>query len=217
MNIDKAKGLIVEACHHFKNMGYLAAADGNISHRLDRDRILMTPSGMNKQFISGEQISMLDTAGMPISGTPSSEKLVHLAIYDKIADAKWVIHAHPPYSIAWSLNQDNATEMVIDALPEVILGVGRIPIVPYFLPGGIELSEAIAKEAVQHKALIMRRHGVLAWGEDWEEAVNGIERVEHAAKIICLAMQIGGFSTLSSRELAAVKDKRSRNAQNRTL
>src|SRR3990172_70239 len=94
---------------HQKN--FVAAGDGNISARLGRDRLLITPSGFSKGFLDPEQLLIIDLNGdklSPMFGkwrdlVPSSESRLHLECYRQRADVQAVIHAHPPMTIACTL------------------------------------------------------------------------------------------------------------------
>lgn len=206
--MNKNKEKLVEIGQHFKKIGYLAAADGNFSTRIDDQRILITPSGRNKDFLTQETIAMMDISGTAISGTPSSESRMHIEIYRKHERAKWVFHTHPPYATAWSLCHPEADELPLSALPEVALGIGSAPIVKYATPGSSHLAESLSEASLKSKAIVMQRHGVVAWGETWEETINAVERIEHAAKILCIAQSIGGYTSIDDADMMVIKEKR---------
>ena len=91
---------LCDACRHLHARNLLAAADGNISLRFSDERIAMTPAGVNKQALRPEQLTFLRLDGTLLSGNPSSERAMHLAVYRLCAEARAVIHAHPPTAIA---------------------------------------------------------------------------------------------------------------------
>ena len=188
----------------------LAAADGNVSVRLDESTVLMTPSGVSKAFMKpGEMLRMgLDGTVRETDRQPSSERLMHLAIYQKCAAARAVVHAHPPVATAWSIAHPQLSELPCDAMSELILAVGRVPIVPYARPGTAQMGEALAKFLPECRVLILARHGAIAWGETLEEALFGIERLEHAATILSAAHQLGGVTALPAAEVEALRQLR---------
>ena len=61
-----------------------------------------------------------------------------------------------------------------------------------------------------HRLLLLARHGALAWGESMEEAVNGIERVEHSALILKIADELGGTTPVPPLELEELRALRAR-------
>ena len=209
MNVSQIKSEICRIGRLLHERGYIAAADGNISYKLDDNRVLITSSGKHKAFLDENMISMVDLTGERISGSPSSETAVHVAIYRETSMARAVIHAHPPHCIAWSIAHPNDRELPLDAMPEVLLGIGKAPIVAYQTPGSPHLAENIARFAETNRVLIMARHGVIAWGENLMEAYMGIERVEHAAKVLTLAQNLGEISSLTSAEITRLGKIRS--------
>lgn len=200
---------LCEACRRLHGQNLLAAGDGNLSARLADGRIAMTPSGVAKAWLQPEAFAYLALDGTILSGQPSSERLMHLAIYRACPEAHVVVHAHPPTAIAWTVARPDLLELPADVLPEVILGAGSIPIVPYARPGTVALAEAFQPFLPAHRLLLMARHGAVCWGEDAAEATGGIERLEHVAKILKAAVELGGLSSLPSAEIEALRALRS--------
>jgi len=196
---------LCEACRRLHERNLLAAGDGNLSARLPDGRIAMTPTGVAKAWIRPRDFAFLGPEGAVLKGHPSSERLMHLAIYAACPEAKVVVHAHPPTAIAWTLARPDLKAMPSEALPEVILGAGQIPIAPYARPGTAELGEALKPFLPAHRLIVLARHGALCWGEDAAEAAGGIERLEHVAQILKAAVELGGLSPLDDAELAALK------------
>jgi len=193
---------------HQKNM--LAAADGNISYRVDEDIILITPSGMAKAYMCPEDMALMRLDGHILEGKPSSEKLMHLEIYRRCPEAKAVIHAHPQTAIAWSIAQPDLAFLPSHALSEVILSCGDIPFVPFARPGTQAMGDNLSSYLPQYRALILSRHGALTWGESLEEAWRGMERIEHSAEILWKAHTLGGLTFLPDEEIAALRTIRQR-------
>jgi L-fuculose-phosphate aldolase len=201
---------IREACAHLHARGLIAAADGNVSVRLPDDTVLLTPAGVNKARLAPGSLARVALDGRILEGRPSTERAMHLAVYRASADARVVIHAHPPTATAWTLARPELTELPTDALPELLLAAGRVPVVPYARPGTEEMGAVLLPFLPAHRLLLMSRHGALAWGESMEEAVNGIERVEHSALILKAAEELGGSTPLPPLELEELRVQRAR-------
>ncbi len=200
---------IVASCRRLYDRNCLASADGNISVRLSDQRILITPSGIAKAFMRPDQMAVIDLEGRVLDGEPSGERLMHLAIYRQCPQAKAVVHAHPPHAIAWSVVEPKLEELPSDVLSEVILATGRIPMVPYARPTTAAMGENLLPFLPRHRALILERHGAVAWGESLTEATNGLERLEHSAQILWLAKTLGPLRNLPEDEVHALKQMRS--------
>jgi L-fuculose-phosphate aldolase len=201
---------LLDACRRLHAGGLLAASDGNLSARLPDGRIVMTPSGVPKATLRLEDLTYLGPDGAILSGPPSSERSMHLAIYQSVPGAKAIVHAHPPTAIAWSLARPDLKELPSDGLPEVILAAGRIPIVPMAIPGTETMGANLLPFLPEHRLLILARHGGLCWGEHMAEAAGGMERLEQVAVILWKAETLGGAKPLSSTEIAELRALRAK-------
>ena len=193
---------------HDKNM--LAACDGNISYRFDDSTILITPSGKPKFLLEEKDIAVIDIDGKVIEGKPSSEMLMHLEVYKMRADAKAVIHAHPPTAVAYSIAHPDAEEVPGKSFSELILAVGKLPIVPFQMPGSLEIGTALHPYIKDSKVMVLARHGAISFGEDLIEAYNGMERLEHSCEILLKAESFGAVTELDEQaidELYAMRKK----------
>ena len=205
---------IIEATQRLYHRNLLAAADGNISYRVSDTHILMTPAGVSKAFIAPEDLALITLDNRVVSGNPSSERLMHLGIYQKCSAATCIVHAHPPTAIAWSIARPHLKELPSACFSELILGVGSIPVVPYARPGTVEMSNVILPFIPEHSVMILARHGAIAWASSVEEATNGIERLEHTAEILWKAELLGGITYLPVEEIEYLRSKRKQMCEN---
>jgi len=209
-NITEIKDQIVQVCQRLNQKNLLAAADGNVSYRISDRLILITPTALNKAFITPEDIAGITLENEIKFGKPSGERLMHLEVYKRCPQAKAIVHAHPPTAIAWSLARPHLKELPFESLPEVILAVGNIPIIPYARPGTREMGLNLANVLPHSRVMILSRHGGLSWGEDLMEAYNGMERLEHSALILKMAHEMAQMQTathlpqLPDEELSAL-------------
>jgi len=193
---------------HHKNM--LAACDGNISYRYDDKTILITPTGKPKFLLVEDDIAVIDIDGNAIKGKPSSEMFMHLEVYMMRADVRAVIHAHPPTAVAYSIAHPAAEEIPGKSFSELILAVGKLPIVPFQMPGSMEMGTALHPFIKNHKVMVLARHGALSFGENLIEAYNGMERLEHSCEILLKAESFGAVTELDEQtidELHAMRKK----------
>ena len=185
--------------------GYVDGASGNISARLDSERILTTPSGLAKGFMSPDQIIAVDMNGNRVDPTnttnqhlrPTSEIVMHLECYRQRPDIQGVIHAHPTTSIALTISGHNFAECLI---PEMVMLLGIVPILPYSSPASDESREAIATAIRQHDVLMLSYHGSLTVAKSLWDAYLRLENLEHGAKIIFMVQQLGGAKNRLSSE-----------------
>lgn len=208
MDRNTAAQKIVEICKRLHNRNLLAACDGNVSVRLSDNTILITPTAMNKGFISTKDLAVITLDNKVLEGNPSGERLMHLEVFKKCPKAVAVVHAHPPTAIAWTVAKPELTELPNDCLSEIILAVGTIPIAPYARPGTINMGEVLHPYLPQSRVMLLARHGALSWGESIEEAYDGMERLEHSAQILKSAVELGGIHPLPKEEITILKQMR---------
>lgn len=189
--------------------GWVAANDGNISVRLDEKRVLATPTGVSKGMMSPDDLIVCDMQGNKLEGPRerTSEILMHMTIYGMRPDIKAVVHSHPPVSTGFAV-AGRALNMAL--LPEVIVGLGCIPLAGYGLPGTPELSAALAPYIPTYDALLMANHGAVAYADDLYKAFFKMETVEHSARITLVAELLGGAKPLPRAEVDKLFDSRSR-------
>src|SRR5262245_23971765 len=89
---------IVEAGRRLYARAFVASNDGNISARLDEQRLITTPKSVSKGFMTPDMMVIVDYAGKKLAGDrdASSELPMHLEIYRNRPDISAVVHAHPP-------------------------------------------------------------------------------------------------------------------------
>ncbi len=184
-------------------LGFAPATDGNISARLGPHALLVTPAGREKGGLSPEELLVVDLEGTVVGGAgrPSTETPMHLLCYRRRGDVGGVVHAHPPVATAFA-----AAGVPLDApvMPEIVLTVGAIPLVPYATPGTEELARALEPWVDGHDAFLLASHGVLTLGRDVREALHRMERVEHLAKVTLAARLLGGPRPLTDAQVVSL-------------
>jgi L-fuculose-phosphate aldolase len=194
MDESTARKLICEIGNLLYERSYVVAADGNVSIRLDENRVLATPTMTCKGRMSEDSLAVTDMEGRALSDKKASSELaMHLLIYKMRPDIKAVCHAHPPHGTAFAV-----AGLAIDKpiLSEVILTLGCVPLTDYGTPSTDELTEAMKPFVKHHNALLMANHGAVAYGEDLWQAFDRLETLEHTAKIAILAKALGGANDL---------------------
>jgi L-fuculose-phosphate aldolase len=193
--------------------GYVAATDGNLSARLGTDRLLVTPSGLSKGFLSADDLVVMRLDGKGASqavyrgrgAKPSSEIAMHLEVYRLRPDVRAVVHAHPPLAVSFSIAGVSLARCV---LPEVVVTLGGIPTAEYATPGTDEVPGSIRQAVQDSDALLLAHHGSLTLGGTLWEAYLRLEKVEHTAQITLAAQQLGGVKTLSPEAVEKLTDMR---------
>lgn len=185
--------------------GYVAANDGNLSMKVEPDRLLVTPSGVSKGRLTPDMLLVTDLEGNMLEGNrhPSSETKMHLAVYRGRPDVGAVVHAHPPVSTAFAVCRRG---METPYLSELVTGLGAVPCTPSFaMLSTDEVPRSVEPYLADHCAVLLANHGALTWGEDLWEAFDRMETVEHTAKILLNARLMGDPVALTQEETAELR------------
>ncbi|HZI42251.1 MAG TPA: class II aldolase/adducin family protein [Gemmatimonadaceae bacterium] len=190
---------VVRVCRRLYERGLIAGGEGNVSARLDDGSILVTPSGASKIDVAEDDLVVVDRAGKRVAGSarPSSELGVHLRIYQRRQDVGAVVHAHPPCATAFAVAGE---DLMAPVLPEILVQIGGVPLVPYATPGSPALADAIEPFLQLHDAFLMANHGATSYGSTLSIAHQRMESLEHAARILFSARALGRVATLTEDE-----------------
>lgn len=167
--------------------GLTIGSSGNISVRL-ADGWLMTPTGSSMGNLDPNEISKLDLKGKLISGkSPTKESFLHIAMYDERPDSGAVVHLHSTHSVAVSCLAGIDKKNVLPPITAYyVMKIGKLPLVPYFPPGDINLAKAVKEMASNHHAVLLANHGPVVAGKTLEDAVYAIEELEETARLFLL-------------------------------
>ena len=169
--------------------GLTHGSTGNLSVRLDDGCIAVTPTGVCMGRLDPAQLSILDGQGEHLSGPkPTKEVPLHLAFYHTRGDrAGAIVHLHSCYATALSLLTPDETEDWLPHLtPYGIMQLGKVRLLPYFLPGSPEIGQAITGLAGRHAAVMLANHGPVVSAKTIEAATYAAEELEATAKLAML-------------------------------
>ncbi len=185
--------------------GLTFGSTGNISVRLD-DGWLMTPTGASMGNLDPARISRLNAAGNLVSGdAPTKEAFLHIAMYECRPRAGAVVHLHSTHSVAVSCLEDIDEADVLPPLTAYYaMRVGRLPLVPYFPPGDVDLARAVREMASDHHAMLLANHGPVVAGKSLADAVYATEELEETAKLF-LALQGMRTRPLTPEQVAEIR------------
>jgi len=203
------KSEFIEICRKVYEKGFVSATDGNVSLRLDSNRILITPSAKNKGELVENDLLVIDYKGNLLEGKGkvTTEAKVHLLAYNKRSDINAAVHGHPIYSTAFATAGKDLTKPVF---PEVILTIGEVPLCKYGTPSTDELTRSMEPYISYTWALLLQNHGAVTFGTSLKDAYYKMEKLEHTAKTLFIANMLGGVTYLSDgnvNKLFAIAEK----------
>lgn len=192
--------------------GFVVATDGNLSLRLDDNRVLTSPTGMSKGMLEPADLVVTDLEGRRLEGRfePSSELAMHLTIYRRRPDVRAICHAHPPVATGYA-----AAGVVLDKalLAECILDLECIPVAPYATPGTPDLGSALEPLVDRYNAILLANHGVVTFGPDLLTAFFRMETTEHIARVTLVTELLGRQVLLTNRDVERLLASRNRSRE----
>lgn len=179
----EVRAAVAAVCRRLYERGLVTAVAGNVSARAGA-HVYITPTGFALDAVAPEDLVVADLEGRVVAGrhAPSSELPLHLAVYRADPDLGAVVHTHSPAATAFALRGEGLAPATTEA--EMLLGT--VPLVPYAPPGSPALGEAVAARVPGRRAVLLERHGAVAWGRDPREAYHRAELVEETARVLLL-------------------------------
>ncbi|HWL71723.1 MAG TPA: 3-oxo-tetronate 4-phosphate decarboxylase [Geminicoccus sp.] len=188
--------------------GLTSGSTGNISARLDDGTWLMTPTNASLGRLDPARISRLDANGNLLSGDPPSKEIpLHSAMYDERSSAGAIVHLHSTHSVAVSMLPEVDPDNVLPPLTAYYcMRCGRVPLLPYFIPGDPALGDAIRGVAGKASTVLLANHGPVVAGKDLEAATNAVEELEETAKLYLMLRNLNP-RLLTPEQVAEIEHK----------
>lgn len=170
--------------------GLTRGSTGNVSARTEDGGLLVTPTGTSFGRLDPGRLSRFDATGRLVDGDPPTKEMsLHTAFYDTRPQTGAVVHLHSSHSVAWSMTPDVDPENALPPLtPYSIMQLGRVKLLPFFVPGDPAMGEAVRRLAGRRSAVLLANHGPVVAGETLEAAGNAIEELEHTAQLAMLTL-----------------------------
>lgn len=199
---------IVTAGKKLINEGFTVETWGNISVRDEAGRVYITPSGMDYETCTVDDIVVMDLNGSILSGErrPSIETDLHLGVYRSRPEVMAIVHTHPIYSTVFSCMGEGIPLGICDEAAQA-LG-GEVKTAQYALPGSPELAKnCVDALGSSSNACLLRSHGAVCVGKDIRAAFKVAKVLEMTSEIYYRIRSIGGsFIPISQENISAMQD-----------
>ena len=172
--------------------GLTHGSTGNISTRTEDGGLLVSPTGTSFGRLDPGRLSRFDAKGTLISGDkPTKEMYLHTAFYDTRSTTGAVVHLHCCHSVALSMMPDVDEDNFLPPLtPYAIMKLGKVKLLPFFLPGDPAMGDAVRGLAGKRSAVMLANHGPVVAGKDIEAACNAIEELEDTARLAMMTRNL---------------------------
>ena len=194
-------------------LGFMPGASGNLSVKLDDQRLLVTPTRVSKFLLRPADMVIVDLQGKQLDGyrKVTSEISMHLEVYRHRDDVTAVVHSHPPIATAFACVGRGLEEILCQ---EAVMTLGVVPLATYATTGTKEVAASLVPFIPDHDAILLANHGAVSYGRTLLEAFQKMEIVEHLAQIALVAHQLGAPRTLKHEQLKQLLDAKTRYVQN---
>jgi methylthioribulose-1-phosphate dehydratase len=194
----EAVAAIIQAGRRLDSRGWVPATAGNISLRLDANRIAITRSGVHKGFLDAASVMLVTPAGEAFDPAirPSAETLLHCKIYDLFPEAGAVVHGHSVASTVLS-RRNPAPALRFEGYEVQKVFEGQTTHDAALALPLVDNDQDIARLARAVAPLLpatslgylIRGHGTYVWGPDMPIAMARFEALEFL--LACALAEMG--------------------------
>ena len=186
--------------------GLTGGNSGNISAKLPGGELLVTPTGSCFGRLDPSKLSKLDTKGKLLNGDkPTKEIPLHKAFYETRTNKTGaVVHLHSCYSVALSTLPNIDPDNMLKAITAYgIMKLGKVALLPYFMPGDPLMGKAVRGLAGKRSAVVLANHGPVVAGKDLDAACYAMEELEETSKLILLTKDMSP-NLLSTKQIESL-------------
>jgi autoinducer 2 (AI-2) kinase len=181
--------------------GLITSTGGNVSVRVagSTGHAWITPNHAHKAKLEPHMLVKIDLEGNQVERSPyspSSERMIHAAIYRRHPEAVAVIHSHPPKTTILAL-----ADLPFLPISTEAAFIGDLPRVPFIMPGTPELAEAVSAALASGPAAVLQNHGLIVAGSSLRHAADMTMIIEQTAEKLLAVHQLGKKPAVLPAEL----------------
>lgn len=198
--LEEVRVAVLAAAKAMHARGLVEGTAGNVSGRVDDGTVVVTPSSLGYEEMTLDDLVVVDLEGNVVAGTRSatSEKGVHLAAFAAFPEVGGVVHCHAVHASMYAV----AHRPIPAAIDEFVIYIGGdVPVGEYHPSGSDGLSVEVASHLHDRSAVLMANHGLVTIGKSVDDALHSALVVEHNAKIMFGAQQLGGIVPLPHKTI----------------
>lgn len=202
MTEDQLRTRMAEVMKAMDARGLNRGTSGNVSARCG-EAMLVTPSGVPPERLSGDQMVLVQPDGSTPQGglRPSSEWRMHQQILNRRPDANAVVHCHSRHATILACAGREIPSMHYMV---AVGGGASVPVAPYATFGSVELAEAVIDTLDGRSAALMANHGQIVVARSLDSALAIAEEIEEQAAVYWGTLAIGGPKLLSGEEMELI-------------
>lgn len=194
---------VIRAVEEMYAYGLITPTGGNISVRIPGKKDLwITPNSCFKGALRSDMLVRIDLEGNPIGDSPqapSSERMMHCAVYRNNPNVGAVIHSHAPKATLLGL-----TDIPFLPISTEAAYIGNIPRIPFIMPGTVELADTVGAAVRDAPAVILQNHGLIVGGPDLRQTIDMTLIIEQTANILIACHMMGKTPPVLPDEVVAM-------------
>jgi L-fuculose-phosphate aldolase len=205
--MEEEKKILTEYAKKLKKANLVSEGcnKGSISMRINKDTFLVTPSKLDFEMLTWEEINVMNVSGEVLEKNApiSRDTYFHVAIYQGRDDAKAIIHTHSEYATSLALANI--------AIPLITVGMkyhfnGNVNVAPFYMPDNPKFNQVIIDNMANRKAVLLKNHGTICIGENIKDAYENTSYLESISKSYVNALALGKIDSIEN-EIESEFDK----------
>ncbi|MCI1858410.1 MAG: class II aldolase/adducin family protein [Sporolactobacillus sp.] len=194
--LEHLKKDVCEMAKQAQKQGLCQYKSGNFS-ACDREKglFVFTPSGVDRDELTPRDMVVVDRHVRVVENLsglkPTSELLMHLAVYEKRPDVAAVAHTHSKFATSFAV-LGKIIPAIVYELQALGARKGYVPVAAYGRPGTPDLGRKVAEMLTDSDVALMEKHGTIAAGKDIYDACLKASYLEELAHIYYNVLTIAG-------------------------
>lgn len=195
--LEKLKEDVIRVARQAQREGLCRHRSGNFSARDPKSGFfVVTPTGMDREKLTVDDMVVMDMDAVVIENRtglrPTSEALMHIAVYEERPDLRAIVHTHSLYATSFAV-LDRPIPGLVYEMFQMGCSEGKIPVAPYGRPGTVALADSVRGPIRTSDCLLLKGHGALAADEtDIDGALLRAEYIEEMAQMYYIALTANG-------------------------
>ena len=204
MLYEKQRQDLIDTARKMEQYGLIRMSGGNVALRID-DNVLVTPTAMAYDTMAIDDIVVVDLEGRTVEGKrrPTSDLKAILYILNHKPEVKAIIHTHQPKAVALSLICDKLPLISTTMVDEV---KDEVNVAPFTISSDEGMGVQTVEYATKALCVILKNHGIMAFGKDLEQALSAAIYLEESCDIYLSALAANRQISVLTKEQAEAED-----------
>ena len=205
MRYEKERQLLIDTARIMEKYNLVKLSGGNVSMRMPCGNVLVTPSAMSYDTMVPEDIVLIDLDGNIVEGfrRPTSDWKAVTYILRHMPEKNVVLHTHQPAATALSLVADELPVISTTMVDEL---KATVKVAPFTISSDDGMGISAVQYAGKALAVILKHHGVLAFGKSMDQALSAVVYLEECCEVYLKALATGREIPVLTQEQIDAED-----------